>query len=131
LKVTILSLFDDAPVNPCVTFATECGAALGTRIGERPHVGHSCVVELEVPDTLVWDESVSASDHPGCYLDADDDHAIVQGLLEQVWSVDQITVCVLRVATSLVTITTKGTLPSAGVWVRLRTPHLLLHDVNL
>jgi hypothetical protein len=131
LKVTIPSLIDAASINACLTFATECGTARGTWMGERPCVGGSYEAELEVPDTLVWGDNVITSAHPGCYLAADNDHVIIQGLMEDMEPVGETTVCTLRIAASLVSIETTGTLPPAGVWVRLRTPRLLLYDVKL
>jgi hypothetical protein len=115
------------PTGPVVEFRAEAGAGVATWHGRPPEVGREYLVELDVPETLVWDETILPGSPAAPGVAAVGGRAYLCGPLEA-YTDDG--VAAVRVGTSVVMVETEGSPFAVGTRVLLSVGALHLYDVT-
>lgn len=125
MKVEILSIMYAKPKRLAL-----CNTAYGTVAvqweGKEPEIGHEYYIELEITDTLVWDEHIFLTDRNVFLVENENEFIILAGILE---SIDSDGYAVLRVGDSIIPFFARGTPFNIGVNIIVKTHQIAAYPV--
>jgi hypothetical protein len=124
MKIRIIDVKADASV---VSFHTGLGDAVAVWNGAIPKPDTIYHVEVEVQDTLIWDENIEQVRENKPALGIDAGEFCLVGRLE---SAEADGYSVIRIGENIVAVTVRGTPPPLGVFVKLRSRNVALYDLN-
>jgi hypothetical protein len=124
MKIRIIDEEADASV---VSFHTDFGDAVAVWNGAVPKTDTIHHVEIEVQDTLIWNENIEQIQDNKHALGMDAGVFFLVGRLE---SADDDGYSIIRIGDSIVAATVFGPPPPLGVFVKLRSRNVALYDLN-
>lgn len=113
-----------------ITFTSEQGTANAYYAGAEPKVGSEYIVEVDIPNVLIWDIDVTQSETAEYSIRSEQDFTILTGQLES--SFDEGCYDV-RFGTSLIPLEFLGDPYPLGTYiqVKVRTPSIILYNAGL
>lgn len=126
MKVKVNKVIDEGSKNT-VIFSTEYGNAKGIWKGCLPETDKDYFVEFEIPDTLVWQKDVIASERLEDTIGMENDIFYLIGSLE---SAEEDGYTVIRLGESIVSLDIEGNSLQVGTFVKVKADNLFLYDMN-
>lgn len=109
-----------------VDFTTEFGKARARWSGTDPQIGKEYVVEVEIPDILIWGKDIFATEG-GLQITNENETISIVGLFE---SIDEDGYSVIRHGISIVPVVTQGVPCALGTYVKLFAKNVILYEVE-
>lgn len=128
VKITKIVKENAHPHYSLVEFETSYGSAIAYWYGSSPNVEQYYDVELEIQDSLVWNETVVEIVDQDFLLNYLNESLILQGRIELITdeTVD------LRIGDSIITFTSKGKIPIQNQSsVKIYAKNVVLFNTNL
>ena len=129
MRIQVIRLLSDIPKQPLVEFQSAYGIGRAHWAGNIPQLFTDYNVEFEIPEMLIWDETIISHDEGPLAVTHQENALLLSGKLE---SIDEYNICYVRIGESiiLVEVAEKREYNPTPCFVRIASKQAILYDIQ-
>lgn len=127
MKITVKNILGPIKDGYKITFTSDQGTANACWKGDEPKVGGEYVVELDIPNLLIWDIDVIQSEEKEHRIKSEQDFTILTGQLESSFDDGSYDI---RFGSSIITLELLGEPYPFGTYLQVKVRTQTIHVYN-